>query len=161
MPRGRRGQVRNPQMSTKMPKPTNEETPGAPCCFPPGSQGTEPVPGSALNAATGEFPSRCVLHAIFRATFIMLCLSLVVVNCTFSIMGPILPQGVRAHPPIRSAHAAGVGCKPSKKLSHNLGCPAEAESRGVGPTSVGLIFSVYAFVNFAVSPSMGQALQRG
>ena len=28
-----------------------------------------------------------------RVTFIILCICLVVVNCTFSIMGPILPQG--------------------------------------------------------------------
>ena len=38
---------------------------------------------------------------------------------------------------------------------------AEAEKRGVGPRSVGMIFSIYAFVNFCVSPYMGKALQRG
>lgn len=37
----------------------------------------------------------CELHTYvpYRVTFVMLCLCLVVVNCTFSIMGPILPQG--------------------------------------------------------------------
>ena len=31
----------------------------------------------------------------------------------------------------------------------------------MSPRAVGFIFSIYAFVNFAVSPSMGKALQRG
>ena len=39
--------------------------------------------------------------------------------------------------------------------------PQEAEKRGVGPRAVGMIFSIYAFVNFCVSPYMGKALQRG
>ena len=39
-------------------------------------------------------------------------------------------------------------------------CFAEAEKRGVGPRAVGMIFSIYAFVNFCVSPYMGKALQR-
>ncbi|KAK9905907.1 hypothetical protein WJX75_008740 [Coccomyxa subellipsoidea] len=39
--------------------------------------------------------------------------------------------------------------------------PQVAISRGVGPGTVGLIFSIYAFANFAVSPYLGKALQTG
>ena len=38
---------------------------------------------------------------------------------------------------------------------------AVAQSRGVGLGAVGLIFSIYAFANFAVSPYLGKALQTG
>ncbi|CAL8472021.1 g11563 [Coccomyxa elongata] len=39
--------------------------------------------------------------------------------------------------------------------------PQVAQSRGVGLGTVGLIFSTYAFANFAVSPYLGKALQTG
>ena len=56
-----------------------------------------------------------------RTTFGVLCVSLVVINTTFSVMGPILPQGRAFLGPLSLAdhvHAGHRAAEHSKKLTY-------------------------------------------